>query len=122
MTLVAVTKTISAETVALLPELGLTELGENRPQELWRKAAATPKTIRWHLVGHLQRNKAARTLPLVTLIHSVDSVRLLRTLEHEAERLGCDVDVLLEVNASGEAAKHGFAPSVPRLTKRGRLS
>ena len=65
VTFVAVTKTISAAVAALLPELGLLHLGENRPQELWRKAATVPKTAHWHLVGHLQRNKIDRTLPLV---------------------------------------------------------
>src|ERR1700676_3945680 len=73
VTLVAVTKTVSAETAALLPELGVVDLGENRPQELWRKAAVLPTTVRWHMIGHMQRNKVERTLPLVTMVHSVDS-------------------------------------------------
>jgi pyridoxal phosphate enzyme (YggS family) len=110
VTLVAITKTVPAEVAALLPDIGLVHLGENRPQELWRKAEALPKTVNWHLVGHLQRNKAARTVPLTALIHSVDSVRLLRTLEEEAARQERGLDVLLEVNVSGEASKHGFAP------------
>src|SRR5947208_6027064 len=67
VTLVAVTKYVPVEVAALLPELGVLELGESRPQELWRKAAALPKEIRWHLVGRLQRNKVERTLPLVHL-------------------------------------------------------
>jgi pyridoxal phosphate enzyme (YggS family) len=119
VTLVAVTKTVPAEVAALLPELGLFNLGENRPQELWRKAAALPATVHWHLIGHLQRNKVERTLPLVELIHAVDSERLLLTLEVEAARRGRSVDVLLEVNASRESAKHGFAPeAVPALLPR----
>src|SRR5260370_1052924 len=73
ITLVGVTKTISTSVAALLPKLGLVNLGENRPQELWRKAAVLPKTVHWHLIGHLQRNKIEHTLPLVRLIHSVDS-------------------------------------------------
>ncbi len=109
VTLVAVTKTVSTEVAALLPEMGLFDLGENRPQELWRKAAALPKTVRWHLIGHLQRNKISTTLPLVHLIHSVDSVRLLQALEQEAAKQERNIDVLLEVNASGEESKHGFA-------------
>jgi pyridoxal phosphate enzyme (YggS family) len=122
VTLVAVTKTVSPETAALLPGLGVRDLGENRPQELWRKAAALPEGVRWHLIGHLQRNKVARTLPLVSWIHSVDSVRLLAALEEEAVRQGRAVDVLLEVNASREPNKHGFAPEevpglAPALTK-----
>ena len=110
LTLVAVTKMISVETAALLPELGLLDLGENRPQELWRKAAALPKNVRWHLIGHLQRNKLAATLPLVELIHSVDSRRLLRALDLEAGKQQRKLEILLEVNAGGEAGKHGFTP------------
>jgi pyridoxal phosphate enzyme (YggS family) len=110
VTLVAVTKSIGTATAALLPELGLLDLGESRPQELWRKAEALPATIRWHLIGHLQRNKIERTLPLVVLIHSVDSVRLLEELEKQAARRGQPIQVLLEVNASREPNKQGFAP------------
>ncbi len=110
ITLVAVTKTISAEIAALLPSLGILDLGESRPQELWRKAEILPKTIRWHQVGHLQRNKIATTLPLAHLIHSVDSARLLSGLESEAAKQKCKVNVLLEVNVSGETSKHGFKP------------
>jgi pyridoxal phosphate enzyme (YggS family) len=67
--------------------------------------------IRWHLIGHLQRNKIRRTLPLVNCIHSVDSLRLLEAIEQEAGSLGRRIDVLLEVNVSGDAAKHGFQPA-----------
>ena len=118
--MVAVTKTISAETAALLPELGLLDLGENRPQELWHKAGALPASIRWHLIGHLQRNKIERTLQVTQWIHSVDSVRLLDALDQEAgKRTGARVNVLLEVNASGETSKQGFAPDeVPGLVPR----
>jgi pyridoxal phosphate enzyme (YggS family) len=116
VTIVAVTKTVSAEVAALLPDLGVSDLGENRPQELWRKAVALSGPIRWHLIGHLQRNKVERTVPLVARIHSVDSVRLLRALEEEAVRLPTPLSVLLEVNAGGEASKHGFRPDeVPGL-------
>lgn len=111
VTLVAITKTVPTEVAAALLELGVLELGENRPQELWRKAAALPAAIHWHLVGHLQRNKIERTLPLVCLIHSVDSWRLLQALEQEAARQPRTMPVLLEVNASGEASKHGFTPA-----------
>jgi pyridoxal phosphate enzyme (YggS family) len=107
VTLVAVTKTVPAEVAAILPELGVFDLGENRPQELWRKAALLPPGVRWHLIGHLQRNKIERTLPLVHRLHSVDSQRLLAALD-EAER---PAEVMLEVNCSGESAKQGFAPA-----------
>lgn len=109
ITLIAVTKTIPAAIAALLPDLGVLELGENRPQALWEKAAAIPHG-HWHLIGHLQRNKIERTLPLTTLIHSVDSVRLLEALEKEGTRQQRTVRILLEVNVSREANKHGFAP------------
>jgi pyridoxal phosphate enzyme (YggS family) len=115
LTLVAVTKTVASEVAALLPELGVTDLGESRPQELWRKAQAVPG-VRWHLVGHLQRNKVERTLPLVHLVHSADSRRLLEALEEEGKKRATSTDVLLEVNASREPRKHGFRPEeVPGL-------
>ena len=110
VTLVAVTKTVTATVAALLPRLGVVDLGESRPQELWRKAPAVPSAVRWHLIGHLQRNKVERTLPRTHLIHSVDSVRLLAALEAEAAKQQRRVDVLLEVNASREPNKHGFSP------------
>jgi pyridoxal phosphate enzyme (YggS family) len=116
VTLVAVTKTVGPEVAALLPSLGVHDLGESRPQELWRKAAALADAVRWHLVGHLQRNKVERTLPLTARIHSVDSVRLLLALEVEAARRRTVLPALLEVNAGGEASKHGFRPDeVPAL-------
>src|SRR6516162_333957 len=97
VTLVAVTKTVPGEVAAVLPELGVNDIGENRPQELWRKAAALPATIRWHLIGHLQRNKIEPTLPLVEMVHSVDSLRLLRALDEAAPGTKRPVSVLLEV-------------------------
>jgi pyridoxal phosphate enzyme (YggS family) len=111
VTLVAVTKTVSVEVAALLPGLGVQHLGESRPQELWRKATALP-AARWHLIGHLQRNKVERTVPLVHAIHSIDSLRLLEAVEAAcvAGLAGHrPLPVLLEVNASREEAKHGFA-------------
>jgi pyridoxal phosphate enzyme (YggS family) len=123
VTLVAVTKTVPADVAALLPALGVSDLGENRPQELWRKAAALTG-VRWHLIGHLQRNKVERTVPLVHRIHSLDSLRLLEAVEAAcAAGLtgGRKLPALLEVNASREANKHGFATEevpalVPHLT------
>jgi len=117
--LVAVTKTVSAEVAALLPSLGVNDLGESRPQELWKKAAVLPATVRWHMIGHLQRNKVERTLPLCALIHAVDSVRLLEAIDREAEKQGRSPEVLLEVNISREESKHGFAlEEVPGLAAR----
>jgi pyridoxal phosphate enzyme (YggS family) len=118
VTLVAVTKTVSVETAALLPDLGVFDLGESRPQELWRKAAAVVG-VRWHLIGHLQRNKIERTLPPIERIHSVDSVRLLEAMEDVCRSAQRTLPALLEVNASGEASKHGFTPEeVPALAAR----
>ena len=113
VTLVAVTKTVPVEVAELLPGLGVSDLGENRPQELWRKAARLP-AVRWHLIGHLQRNKIERTLPLVHRVHSVDSRRLMTALEQSQPAV--PLGVFLEVNCSGEASKHGFSPDeVPGL-------
>lgn len=118
VTVVAVTKTVSAETAALLPELDVHDLGESRPQELWRKAAAVP-AVHWHLIGHLQRNKMERTLPLIERIHSVDSVRLLEALEAACRQTARALPALLEVNASREPNKNGFTPEeVPGLAAR----
>ena len=133
VTLIAVTKTVSPEVAALLPNLGVLDLGESRPQELWRKAAALPSTVRWHFIGHLQRNKIEQTVPLVHCVHSADSERLLQALDQDALRRGATLDVLLEVNASGEASKQGFSPpqvlavaaalgSLPRLRILGLMT
>jgi pyridoxal phosphate enzyme (YggS family) len=109
VTLVAVTKYVDAAIAGRLHQLGVMELAESKPQELWRKAAAVPAAA-WHLVGHLQRNKVEKTLPLVRLIHSVDSARLLAAIDAAAARLGRPAEVLLEINLSGEAAKTGLPP------------
>jgi pyridoxal phosphate enzyme (YggS family) len=110
VTLVAVTKTVSPEVAAVLPGLGVLDLGESRPQELWKKAGAIP-AARWHLIGHLQRNKLDRTLPLCELVHSVDSERLLVAIHEFGVKRGAAVPVLMEVNCSREAAKGGFDPA-----------
>lgn len=116
--LVAVTKTVSPEVAAVVAELGVRDLGESRPQELWRKADAIPD-VRWHLIGHLQRNKIDRTIPLVALVHSVDSERVLKALHAFGQKRGVPVPILLEVNCSGEASKGGFAPSeVPAVADK----
>ncbi|MDX1948106.1 MAG: YggS family pyridoxal phosphate-dependent enzyme [Pirellulaceae bacterium] len=118
--LVGVTKYVAAPLARRLAEAGLAELGEARPQELWAKAAALADLpVHWHLIGHLQRNKVKRTLPLWPLIHSADSLRLLEELSREATAAQTPVDVLLEVNISGDEAKHGFAADelAPLLSK-----
>jgi len=109
--LVAVTKYVDSQVTAALLAAGCRTLGESRPQQLCEKAAEPELADAcWHLIGHLQRNKVRRTLPLVELIHSVDSLRLLKTINDISGELGLTQRVLLEVNCSGEAEKHGFAP------------
>lgn len=120
--LVGVTKYVGTHDARELVDAGCTDLGESRPQELWKKAeelaAVDGSAVNWHLIGHLQRNKLRRTLPLVTLIHSVDSERLLAAIDAEWQSISAaqnqqlrPIRVLLEVNTSGEAAKHGLAPA-----------
>ena len=118
VTLVAVTKTVSPAVAGAVAELGTLDLGESRPQELWKKAEAVP-AARWHLIGHFQRNKIDRTVPLVTLIHSVDSERLLDALDAFGRKRTVPVPILLEVNCSREANKGGFRPEdVPALGEK----
>jgi PLP dependent protein len=108
--LVAVTKYAELPWVRELVDLGQIDLGESRPQQLVARAVEFPERVQWHLIGHLQRNKAALVLPKVALIHSVDSLRLLDQLEKDARTLDLLRDVLLEVNVSGEASKDGLDP------------
>lgn len=112
VTLVAVTKYAGLDETAALVAAGCRDLGESRPQTLWEKVPALARDdVRWHLIGHLQRNKIRRTLPLLSLVHSVDSVRLIKALNKEAKATGRVVPILLEVNVSGDEAKHGFQPT-----------
>jgi pyridoxal phosphate enzyme (YggS family) len=107
---VAVTKTHPVELVRAALEAGLTRLGESRVQEAEPKIAACPDA-EWHFVGRLQSNKARRAVRGFAVIHSVDSIRLLRRVDELAAEEGLDRRVLLQVNVSGEAAKAGIAPA-----------
>ncbi len=124
VTLVAVTKYASLDLVRAMVELGMTELGESRVQELirraamvrewigrraWDSAASSLKPPRWHMVGHLQRNKVRPVLPWVEMIHSVDSLRLAEEIDLEAAKLDRRIPILLEVNAADEPGKFGVA-------------
>ena len=103
--LVAVTKQSPIEWIRPLVACGARDLGENYPQELWRKAEALADLadpVRWHLIGHLQSNKVKKTLPLVGMIHAVDSLKLLQTLDESARSLQRPPAVCLQVNTSGE--------------------
>ncbi len=111
VTLIAVTKYASEAAVRALYDLGHRDFGESRPQQLARRAQEFPADVRWHLIGHLQRNKAELVVPIVDHIHSVDSLRLLRKLDETAATVGKRVPVLLEVNISGEASKDGYSAS-----------
>jgi pyridoxal phosphate enzyme (YggS family) len=110
--LVGVTKYVEPEIARLLAEAGVRHLGESRPQELWKKADSLGDLgISWHLIGHLQRNKVKKTIELNAVIHSADSLRLLEEIDNHAANNPLPVsDVLLEVNVSGDAAKHGLRP------------
>lgn len=109
--LVGVTKYVGPAEARALVEAGCTELGESRPQQLWEKADALQDLpVRWHMIGHLQRNKVRRTLPLVRMIESADGPRLVAAIDRLAGELAVRVPILLEVNVSGETAKHGFEP------------
>ncbi len=96
---------------------GCHDLGESRPQELWTKlavvseganGAAANQAVRWHLIGHLQRNKVDRTVPLVSLIHSGDSLRLLEAVDAAARQQNRRMPLLIEINVSREQSKQGF--------------
>jgi PLP dependent protein len=124
ITLVAVTKTAAPEQIREILQLGVTDLGESRVQVLTQRAAqlnefyqrravhgegAPAQKIRWHLIGHLQRNKVKAVLPLVQMIHSVDSLRLAEELDLQALKLSRRIPVMLQVNASEESTKFGVA-------------
>ena len=112
VTLVAVTKTHPPEVVRAAISAGITDVGENRVQELEEKVAAVGRgAVRWHLIGHLQRNKAARGLHLSDLFHALDSVRLAEALSRHAAEAGMTCPVLVQVNTSGEESKFGLEPA-----------
>ncbi|MFK7768383.1 MAG: YggS family pyridoxal phosphate-dependent enzyme [Mariniblastus sp.] len=117
--LIGVSKYVDAQTTRILAEAGCRVLGENRPQLLWEKHDALsdlPVPVRWHMIGHLQRNKVKRTVECCELIHSADSQRLLTAINSAAAAQQKKADVLLEVNVSGEDAKHGFfASDLPQV-------
>jgi pyridoxal phosphate enzyme (YggS family) len=134
VTLVAVTKSAAPEQIREVLSLGVADLGESRVQVLAQRAgqldeflkrrqahggspgeagggppAAMPERVRWHMIGHLQRNKVKQLLPHVYAIHSIDSLRLAEELDAQVAKLGRRVPVMLQVNASEEPQKHGVA-------------
>ncbi len=110
VTLVAVTKGFPASVVEEALAVGIRHVGENRVQEAATKIPPLRDRATWHLVGHLQRNKAKRALELFDVIESLDSLRLAGELQKRAEQAGASVRVLVEVNTSGEATKYGVTP------------
>jgi hypothetical protein len=115
--LVAVTKYANLEWVRDLIELGQVQLGESRPQQMCGRVKELSDNVQWHMIGHLQRNKVEMLIPVTELIHSVDSLRLLRKIETSAAAVGKRQRVLLEVNVSGEESKDGFAPDELRVSR-----
>jgi hypothetical protein len=115
--LVAVSKTFPIEAVRAAYEAGQREFGENRVQEALQKISQSADlSIRWHLLGHLQMNKARKAGPAFATIQSVDSVELLQKLDRAAEESGQAPELLIQVDLAGEATKHGAPPAeVPRL-------
>jgi len=110
ITLVAVTKTVPAEIIQEAVDAGLKDIGENRVQELLVKQPLVKGDVKWHFIGHLQRNKVRQVWDKVTLIHSLDSLELAREINKRATGAGCSVDVLIEVNIAGEESKFGLRP------------
>jgi pyridoxal phosphate enzyme (YggS family) len=112
-TLVAVTKTFGADVVTAAAAAGLTDFGENRIQESKRKIpeVQSPNPVRWHLIGHLQTNKAKDAIALFDLIQSVDRLGLAEALNHRAELAGKRQDILIQVNTTAEAQKSGCEPA-----------
>lgn len=117
VTLVAVSKTFPAEAVAGLAGVGPVVLGESRVQEAAVKVAALAGLpFAWHLIGHLQSNKANRAAELFSMVHSVDDVPLLQRLERRCVELGKDLDALVEVRCGGEDSKSGCtAETLPAI-------
>ena len=108
--LVAVTKNVDAARICSLMSVGVRDFGENRVQEAAEKMPLVPGSPTWHLVGHLQRNKARHAVELFSVIHSLDSLELAAELDRRCAASGVSVDALLQVNISGESTKHGVAP------------
>ncbi len=112
ITLIAVSKTKPVEMLQEAYDLGNRIFGENKVQEIVDKYDALPNDISWHMIGHLQRNKVKYIIDKVTLIHSVDSLRLAETIEKEATKKGITADILIEVNAAREDTKFGVLPEM----------
>ncbi|MDR1538814.1 MAG: YggS family pyridoxal phosphate-dependent enzyme [Clostridiales bacterium] len=110
VTLVGVTKTIDIPRIQALLDLGVVNLGENKPQELCGKYAVLGDCAHWHLIGHLQTNKVKSVIDKASMIHSVDSLRLAEEIDKRSKSVQKIMDVLIEVNIAGEFSKQGVEP------------
>lgn len=110
ITITAVTKQVPVDRIREVVDEGLLDLGENRVQEMTAKMGNLPGNVRWHMIGHLQTNKVKKVVGRVKLIHSLDRLELARAIERKAREMGVDVDVLIQVNVSGEKSKFGISP------------
>ena len=108
ITLVAVSKTKPVEEIKKKYNEGLINFGENRVNELVQKFNLLPKDINWHMIGHLQTNKVKKIIPFISLIHSVDSLKLINKIENESEKLDKKTNILLQVHIAKEKSKYGF--------------
>ena len=107
-TCVAVSKTKPVGDIEKIYNLGHKEFGENKVQELLDKYDKLPKDIKWHMIGHLQTNKIKKVIPIISLIHSVDSLKLLKKINNEAIKINKVISCLLQINISNENNKYGF--------------
>ena len=107
--LIAVTKTYPVEAMNEAIRLGVTDIGENKPQEI-RDKFDNVLPVNWHLIGHLQTNKVKYIIDRCTLVHSVDSIKLMAEIDRQAQDHNRDIDILIQVNISGEESKSGIAP------------
>lgn len=108
--LVAVSKFHPAEELLQAYDAGQRDFGESHVQELCQKQLQLPPDIRWHFIGHLQTNKVKYIVPFVSLIHSVDSLKLMREINARAQKFGRTVDCLLQIHVAAEETKFGFLP------------
>jgi pyridoxal phosphate enzyme (YggS family) len=109
--IVAVTKNADPERIKKAFQYGITDFGENRVQELVRKADILDEGYKWHLIGHLQTNKVKYIIDKVRMIHSLDSIELANEISRRAEKAGRVMDVLVQVNVAGESTKFGIEPT-----------
>lgn len=109
--LLAVTKNHTPEEINQVVASGVTNLGENRVQELMSKYDLIQGDVNWHLIGHLQKNKVKYIVDKVVMIHSVESVSLVEEINKQCGKLGKTMDILVEINVSGEESKHGITPA-----------